>query len=81
MTTRRSRPGRSDTSAGPDIETKGLFLDARTGMVKDWAIIPVGAEISGIVLTATSKGASGETLVSRTAQFTIRIAPVVPLTR
>ncbi|NTF17878.1 hypothetical protein G6L37_05645 [Agrobacterium rubi] len=65
---------------------QGLSLDPRSGVISgsteevDDETPGTRSPFSGIVLKATSKGASGESLVSWTDPFEINVKPRVPMT-
>lgn len=68
-----------DTINGGDISSYGLSVNATTGVITGKTNAAEGTVISNVVLLATSKGANGETLLSRTAPFSITVAAPIPL--
>lgn len=68
-----------DTTRGPLLPA-GLSIDVNTGVVKGKATDEVGTVATGIVLKATSAGATGGMLESWTDPFSITVTKPEPLT-
>jgi hypothetical protein len=74
-----------DTTTGVPLPSDPTDVDPlhvveATGVIAGRTASAVGASAQGVVLRATSNGANGELLVSRTAKFDVRIGEPAPLT-
>ncbi|MCS4089112.1 putative Ig domain-containing protein [Rhizobium sp. BK176] len=68
-----------DLANGPDLP-EGLTVNPTTGIVEGSTSADDGTVVSNIVLKAVSRGANNETLESRTAPFSIKVAKPAAIT-